>query len=157
MQRFNRPNRSATHLDLEVARYHKLILERLVPWRFLSDLPQAVRPSNRRNLHASAESAEDNEPLLDAFGVDAGFNMQASNIQQSCNQRSVPTCRWVRSAAPHPSTVLLHDPARLADSSATGAGRLQGTSRSFILRCEASRAHLLSAALQTSQTRQDGL
>ena len=28
-------------------------------------------------------STEDNEPLLDAFGVDAGFNMQVS---QPCNQ-----------------------------------------------------------------------
>ena len=40
-------------------------------------------------------STEDNEPLLDAFGVDAGFNMQVS---QPCNPMStvlfMPTDKW---------------------------------------------------------------
>lgn len=49
---FQRPlSHILTHISIaEVARYHKLILERL-----------------------------DNEPLLAAFGVDAGFNMQVGN------------------------------------------------------------------------------
>ena len=41
------------HVKSQVARYHKLILERL-----------------------------DNEPLLAAFGIDAGFNMQAGGRQR---------------------------------------------------------------------------